>query len=121
MINNTSYIKKYNSLQSINEELSIDDSFMIISLDGSELKTKNSFIRIFYDQIFAPLTFWLNWAAFEDTIRDQEFWITKKLVLIIKNKNALFVTSEESQDRLYLDSILIDLIQLEGYYIYLAS
>ncbi len=118
----TSFIKKYTpeSLNEFNSYFS-NGSMMLIELDGIILKNRDGFIRAFYDQINAPSDFWLNWDAFWDTITDQQFWITKPLVFVIRNKRKLFSLANDSDDRLQLDSILIDLIQRNGYYIFITD
>ena len=118
----TSFIKKYtpDSLTEFNINLS-DGSMMLVELDGLILENKERFIRAFYDQINAPSDFWLNWDAFWDTITDQQFWIMKPLILVIRNKRKIFWWVKDTGDKLVLDSLLIDLIQYNWYHIFISD
>lgn len=46
-----------------------------IEIDWKKIWNKIDLFNLFYRCIDAPDSFWRNWAAFWDTIRDQDFWV----------------------------------------------
>lgn len=98
-----------------------EENYIKIELDGKNISDKNEFISEIYDHLKCPKTFWKNWDAFWDTIRDSQFWVKKPLILIFKNYNSIFWINKS--DRYILSDIIIDMIKLKNqkYYIFLLE
>lgn len=124
MIMNTSSI--ITSVSQIEDIVNIiwiyqEENYIKIELDGKNISDKNEFISEIYDHLKCPKTFWKNWDAFWDTIRDSQFWVKKPLILIFKNYNSIFWINKS--DRYILSDIIIDMIKLKNqkYYIFLLE
>ena len=115
-----SFITTFSTQEELKEELNlIWKKYIKIEIDWNIVSNQDKLYELVYDILGAPETFWRNWDAFRDTIRDQEFWVKEKLVIIITNK--LHLLSEEYLNRSsdIFDSLMVELINLDWYFVFI--
>jgi len=117
-----SFITSYTNEDDLKNKISLVwPEYIKLEIDWKDIKNKQSLFELFYKTINWPDYFWYNWSAFWDTISDQKYWIDKKLVIIIKDKNNLFIEEDDNNSINLLYEILIDLVDLDWYFIFIEK
>ncbi len=117
-----SFITTFSTQDELKEKLSLVwEKYINIEIDWHIISNQDKLYELIYGILETPKTFWYNWDAFRDTIRDQEFWVKEKLVIIIRNK--LYLLSEEYLNRSsdIFDSLMVELINLDWYFVFIEK